>query len=134
MPRPTSFWPLAAALLPLLLPGCDGRPRDLDELVLMDSTYLDPETRRPYSGTVFRSFAADPDRHQLEAALRDGTWHGELTVYHPTGRIRYQGEMAEGSQCGGWIQIDEPTAPDDPYEAIKEELEAIVMYPPCPDR
>jgi len=120
-------------LVPLLL-GCQGAaPRDLQALVVADSSYLDPETGEPHSGPVFRSFPSDPDRRQLEGRLEGGTWEGELTVYHETGRIRYQGEMANGVQCGGWIQIEEDTPPEDPWEAIKEELESIVMYPACPD-
>ena len=136
MPRPIPIRPLfSVALVLLLLAGCRGpAPRDLDELVVSGRSYLDPGTGEPYSGPVFRTFPADPDRRQLEARLRGGTWDGELTVYHPTGRIRYQGEMANGSQCGGWIQTEEATPPDDPMEAVREELESIVIYPACPDR
>lgn len=117
----------------LLLGACFGPPpRDLAELIVEDSTYLDPATQAPYAGPVFRSFPELPDVIQLESTLADGTWQGELTVYHRTGRIRYQGEMSEGVQCGAWVENDEPEVPGSLYEEIKEELESLVMYPPCP--
>ncbi len=87
----------------------------------------------PYSGRVFRNFPGEEERVQLEATLRDGTWEGELTVYHETGRVRYQGEVSGGARCGGWIENEAPTAPETVYEAIKEDLESLVMYPGCPD-
>ncbi len=107
-------------------------PREITELVVQDSTYLDPETMLPYSGPVFRNFLGEEGRTQFEATLRDGTWEGEFTVYHETGRIRYQGEMSGGTQCGGWIENEDLVEPETVYEAIRQDLEALVIYPDCP--
>lgn len=107
--------------------------RDLDDLIVEDSTYLDPGTMLPYSGRVVRYFRGEERVRQVEATLRDGTWEGELTVYHSSGRVRYQGEMSAGAQCGGWIENENPTEPESVYQAIREDLESLVMYPECPD-
>lgn len=107
-------------------------PRELTELVVQDSTYLDPETMLPHTGPVLHTFPGDEGRVQLEATLRDGTWEGELTVFHQTGRVRYQGEMSGGARCGAWVENENPTAPESAYEAIKEDLESLVIYPDCP--
>lgn len=107
-------------------------PREVTELVVQDSTYLDPVTMLPYSGPVFRNFPGEEGRTQFEATLRDGTWEGELTVYHGTGRVRYQGQMSGGAQCGGWIENEDWVEPETVYEAIKQDLEALVIYPDCP--
>ena len=88
----------------------------------------------PYSGPVFRDFPGAEGRVQIEATLSEGTWEGELTVYHETGRIRYQGDMAQGTQCGGWVEQDDPDTPGSMYEEIKQDLESLVMYPECPGR
>ena len=125
---------LYPALAILMVASCAGpSARSLDELVVQDQSYLDPDTMTPYSGPVFRTFPGQDEGVQLRATLRDGTWEGDLTVYHPTGRVRFQGEMSDGAQCGGWIEDDRPTAPESLYEEIKQDLESLVMYPACPD-
>ena len=114
----------------LALAACaQAPPREITELVVQDSTYLDPETMLPYSGPVFRNFPADEGGTQFEATLRDGTWEGELTIYHETGRVRYEGEMSGGAQCGAWIENENPVESESIYEAIKEDLESLVIYP-----
>ena len=117
-----------------VLSGCsEPRGRDLGELVVRDSVYLDPETLVPYSGPVFRVFPPeDGGSLRLRATLRNGAWEGEMTVYHSTGRIRQQGETAGGAKCGGWTENDQPVAPASLYEEIKADLESLVMYAPCP--
>ncbi len=140
-------WAVAA----LLWAGCLGAPpRELGELVLQDSTYLDPATMLPYSGAVVRSFRGGglgdggggggglghgeggADRRlELEATLLDGVWEGEFTVYHETGRVRYEGEMSAGVPCGAWVEQENPVEPESVYEAIKQDLESLVMYPEC---
>lgn len=122
-------------LLAWALFGCAGPDgRDLGELVVRDSVYLDPETLGPYSGAVFRVFAPeDGGGVQLRATLRDGAWEGEMTIYHSTGRIRQQGETAGGVKCGGWIENERSDVPESLYEEIKADLESLVMYAPCPD-
>ena len=119
-----------------LLLGCfEAAGRDLDELVVRDSLYVDPETLAPYSGRVFRVFpVGDGGGVQLEATLRDGAWEGEMTVYHSTGRVRQQGSTAGGAKCGGWIENEQPEAPESVYDQIKDDLESLVMYAPCPRR
>lgn len=123
-----------AALSAGMLGGCSGpRGRDLGELMVRDSVYLDPETLVPYSGPVFRVFAPeDGGGVRLRATLRDGAWEGEMAIYHSTGRIRQQGETADGAKCGGWIENERPDAPESLYEEIKADLESLVMYAPCP--
>ena len=130
-PRFGRGWPVA--LVVLALGGCQAPSRELTELVVQDSTYLDPETMLPFSGRVFRNFSGEDGGPQLEAAMRDGTWEGELTVYHESGRIRYQGEMSGGARCGAWVENENPAEPETVYEAIKEDLESLVMYPECPE-
>lgn len=125
-----------AFLCAVALGGCSGPAgRDLGELLVRDSLYLDPETHAPYSGPVFRSFPAEEGGGvQLRATLRDGAWEGEMTLYHPTGRVREQGETAGGAKCGGWIENERPEAPASVYAEIKEDLESLVVYAACPER
>lgn len=129
LPRPLLLFAVALALS-----ACGRMPaREIGELVVQDSTYLDPETLLPYSGRVFRNFPGEAGGTQLEATLRDGTWEGDFTIYHETGRIRYEGEMSGGSQCGAWIENESAVEPESAYEAIKEDLESLVIYPDCPE-
>lgn len=119
--------------LTLAAVGCSPPgARDLDELRLEDSTYVASETGAPFSGPVFSTFPDDPGMVQLEGTLREGTWHGELTVYHPNGRIRYQGRLVDGTQCGAWIQNRDSIAPERIHEVLKQEIESLGMYPECP--
>ncbi len=114
--------------------ACGSIPaRDLDSLVLQDSTYLEPETLEPFSGDVFKTFRDRPEDMQLTGSLVDGTWNGELTVYHSTGRIRYQGRLVEGTQCGAWIENREAAVPESVYEELTQEIESLGLYPPCPE-
>lgn len=125
--------PALVALAAFIFFACaQTPPREITELVVRDSTYLDPETMLPYSGRVFHSFPGEDGRIQLEATLRDGTWEGEFTIYHETGRLRYEGEMSGGTQCGAWSENENPVEPESVYEAIKEDLESLVIYPDCP--
>ena len=124
---------LALAIYAVGISACGNLgPRDISELLVRDSTYYDPETLEPYSGPVYRPFDSIPDEVLLRGRLRDGTWNGELTVYHPNGMVRYQGEMANGAQCGGWLENDDDTELASEYEELVRELESIVMYPACP--
>ncbi len=99
---------------------------------MRDSTYFDPLTDAPFSGRVFHDFGGAEGGRQLEATLAEGTWEGELVVYHPTGRIRYQGEMSDGARCGAWIENENPAEPGTLHQAIREDLESLVIYPECP--
>jgi len=124
---------LSATLL-LLLGGCVGtRTADLDDLVLRDSTYLVAESLEPYTGRVVRHFASDAEKVQLEGTLRDGIWEGELTVYHESGRIRYQGRLSAGSPCGAWVENRDDEASGSVYQELKREIESMGLYPPCPE-
>lgn len=123
----------AVLLAGMLASACGpARGRDLEELVLRDSTYLDPSTLEPYSGPVYRVFPDDPERIQLEGRLREGAWNGELTVYHANGRIRYQGRLVDGAQCGAWIENATEEAAPSLYEEIVGEIENLSVYPECP--
>ena len=122
----------ACLLAPALLACVPAPTRNLEELIIQDSTYLDPASMLPYSGRVVRHFPGEDSLLQLEASLSDGTWEGELTVYHESGRVRYQGEMSGGAQCGGWIENENPAEPETVYQAITEDLESLVIYPECP--
>lgn len=125
---------IALVLMVALLVGCSsaGDPRDLRELVLQDSTYLTPETMEPFSGRVFRVFATDSTINEIEGELLDGTWHGELLVYHPSGRIRYMGSFANGDRCGPWTENTRDEELGSVYDQLVSEVEAMGLYPPCP--
>ena len=122
-------------ILPLLLlfaTACVGpAPRDLSDLVAADSAYVDPATDLPYSGPVFRVFPDDEDRIQLEGALLDGTWDGELKVYHPNGHIRYMGSFVAGQRCGAWTENADSVPEGSLYEELVSEIESMGIYPPC---
>jgi len=116
----------------VILGGCAAaESQDLAQLTVRDSTYLDPGTGLPYSGSVHQPFA-DTSGIQLRGTLADGTWIGQLTVYFPSGRVRFEGEMANGGPCGGWIENERDVDPESELLDLKRELEAIVMYPACP--
>lgn len=121
-------------LLAALTLGCAGPPaRNLDELVALDSSYLDPSTLLPFTGDVFKLFEGTRESVQLRGTLRDGTWQGELTVYHRNGRVRFQGDLVDGAQCGAWTENVEEEARESLYEELVAEIENLSLYPPCPD-
>ena len=122
-----------SVLLVLLSCAAPTPERDLDELILRDSTYLVPETMEPFTGPVFRNFESDSTQAELRGALRDGTWEGELRVYHSNGRIRYMGTLSRGAQCGVWIENRDADAPENVYEELVQEVESMGLYPPCPE-
>ena len=123
---------LRLALLILLLSGCTP-VRDLDELVQQDSAYLEPRTMEPYSGPVYRLFGDDSTKIEIEGTLRDGVWHGDLTVFHQNGRVRYSGALANGTQCGPWTENADPEPRESLYEEFVLEIESLSVYPPCPE-
>ncbi|MDP2959135.1 MAG: hypothetical protein Q8N53_22125 [Longimicrobiales bacterium] len=129
--RAARWWLLA---LWVAAPGCAGtRPVDLATLVQRDSVYLAPGTLEPYSGAVVRHFVDEPDRVQLEGRLEDGTWEGELTVYHRSGRVRYQGSLSKGAACGVWVENRKDEAAENLYRELKREIESMGVYPACPE-
>lgn len=69
----------------------------------------------------------------MEALLEDGAWEGEFTLYHSTGRIRLQGLMSRGTQCGGWVENENPEPPTSMLAEVIEDLESLVIYEACPD-
>lgn len=114
--------------------SCGGpEPVDLDVLVIRDSLYVEPGSGMPYTGPVFRDFPDGGEGPQLEGALREGEWHGEIRVYHPNGRIRYLGSFDMGSMCGPWTENADSTAGQSVYEELLDEIESLGMYPPCPE-
>ena len=127
-------WVLTRACVAVaLLTGCaELTARNIDELVVQDSMYFHPETLEPYTGPVFKRFDSDAGQVQLRARLEGGTFNGELVVYHRDGRLRFEGTMANGTQCGGWYENEDESPPDDEWEALKRDLESIVVYPACP--
>jgi len=124
---------VAAALL--CIAACSqGPPTELGTLVLRDSTYLAPGTLEPFSGRVVRHFADAPGKIQIEGTLEDGAWEGELTVYHESGRIRYQGRLSAGAPCGAWVENREDEAAGSLYLMLKQDIESMGIYPECPER
>ena len=114
--------------------GCSVEPpSELGTLVLRDSTYLAPETLEPFSGRVLRHFADAPDKVQVEGTLANGTWEGELTVYHRSGRIRFQGRLAAGVRCGAWVENREDVELTSVYETLIQDVESMGIYPDCPE-
>jgi hypothetical protein len=107
--------------------------RNLAELVLQDSTYLVPETRTPYTGDVLKYFPDQAGKVQLRGHMREGLWNGEITVYHTNGRIRYLGELADGVKCGVWTENMDPDPPKSLYKELRQEIESMGLYPPCPE-
>jgi hypothetical protein len=112
--------------------ACGTPPvRALDDLAVVDSLYVDPETRAPYTGPVVRHFDDAPEAVQIRGALRDGTWDGELVVYHPNGRVRYMGSFEGGNRCGPWVENADSTPTLSVYEDLVREVESMGLYPPC---
>ncbi|NJD19044.1 MAG: hypothetical protein FIA95_07165 [Gemmatimonadetes bacterium] len=111
-----------------------GPAADLGTLVLRDSTYLEPGTLEPFSGRVVRHFTDAPEKVELKGTLVDGTWEGELTVYHESGRIRYQGQLSAGAPCGAWVENREDAEAASVYETLLQDVESLGVYPDCPER
>jgi hypothetical protein len=107
--------------------------KDLAELVIRDSTYYAPETMVPYTGPVFSRFTLHPDQVQLEGRLQDGTWDGELRIYHRDGRIRYEGRFEHGERCGAWTENTDPRPQTNVLDELKDGIESLALYPPCSD-
>lgn len=122
---------LALLLLSVPFVGCEAPPRDLTELQVVDSAYVDPGTGTLWSGSIVRYFEDDPEKVQIEGALLEGSWHGELTVYHPNGRIRYMGSFNRGERCGAWTENADSTDLGSVYESLIREVETMGLYPPC---
>jgi hypothetical protein len=127
----------ALLLVPLLLSGCSDVVRrvvPLDDLVLRDSVYMDAETLEPFTGGVERVFNDDPREVQLRGDLVNGMWNGDIIVYHENGRIRYMGSLADGEKCGEWIENRDSDPPSDILAELKQEIESLGIYEPCPER
>lgn len=92
---------------------------------------MDPETGEAFSGPVFRAFESDSGRVEVEGALLDGAWEGELTVYHPNGRVRYMGSFRGGERCGPWTENADSTPVGSALDALVREVETMGLYPPC---
>lgn len=122
---------VVVALVGLFACAPNGPERDLRDLVLQDSTYFVPETMEPFTGRVFRPFADDSTRNEIEGGLLEGTWHGELVVYHPSGRVRYMGAFARGERCGPWTENAEDEDPGSVFDQLVSEVEAMGLYPSC---
>ena len=119
-------------LVLLVLSACVGSaPRDLSELVVEDSVYVSADTRLPYSGRVFRVFPDQPGKVQLEGSLLEGTWNGDLTVFHANGRIRYMGSFAQGDRCGPWTENLDSLPPVNLYDELVRDIESMGIYPSC---
>jgi len=121
-----------AHLVPLMwvLTGCGEAPRDLNELTVMDSVYVDEVTGSQWTGPVYRDFE-EVEGTELEGALVQGAWHGDLTVYHPNGRIRYMGSFYQGERCGAWTENTDSVDLGSVYQALIREMETMALYPPC---
>jgi hypothetical protein len=118
--------------LALASAACGAAPADLDELVRRDSLYLTPGALTPHTGGVVRYFPGGEGKVQLEGRLMRGTWEGELTVYHESGRLRYQGVMSGGAPCGAWIEDREDLEGGSLHDILKQDIESMGLYPPCP--
>jgi hypothetical protein len=105
--------------------------QNLDELMVRDSTYLDPVTLEPFSGRIVRYFVHDTTLVEVEGRLKDGTWTGELTIYHPSGRIRDQGRLVDGVKCGAWVEDGPDREAGGIYEEVVREVESLSIYPDC---
>lgn len=99
--------------------------------MVVDSLYVDPGTGLPYTGPVVRYFDDAAETVQIRGALRDGTWDGELVVYHANGRVRYMGSFENGDRCGPWVENADSTPTLNVYEDLVREVESMGLYPPC---
>jgi len=127
---------LLLLVLALASTACKDRLQTvpLDTLVLRDSVYLDPETLKPFTGRAEKAFEDDPGQIQLRGELADGLWNGEIVVYHASGRIRYMGFLANSEKCGEWVENRDDEPPVDVMAELKQEIESLGIYPPCPGR
>lgn len=131
--RSSAAWLVAAVALSAAHACGEPAPRDLSTLEVVDSVYVDPASDVPYTGPVYRPFATDSERVQVEGALSSGEWDGEFRVYHPNGRIRYMGAFDSGSRCGAWTENADSLSGGSVYEALLDEIESLGIYPPCPE-
>jgi hypothetical protein len=127
-----SLFPLLL-LTSVLTASCGpGRTTDLATLVHRDSTYLTPGSLKPFSGRVVRHFDDDPGKVQIEGTLENGVWEGEMTVYHESGRIRYQGRLSRGAPCGTWLENRDDEVTGSVFDELKKDIASMGVYPDCP--
>jgi len=119
------------ASLPLAVSCTHQEPTDLSVLQVVDSVYVAPATAEPFTGSVVRHFAAQPDEVQLKGTLRDGVFDGELVVYHPNGRVRFMGSFRAGERCGSWTENADSSATGSLHQILRREVETLGLYPAC---
>jgi hypothetical protein len=68
---------------------------------------------------------------ELEGALLQGAWQGDLTLYHSKRRIRYMGSFYQGERCGAWTKNTDSVDLGSVYQALIHEVETMALYPPC---
>jgi hypothetical protein len=123
---------LLAFHVAILSLGCGtAAPRELSDLVIVDSVYVDPASMEAFTGAVVRHFEGDSSKVEISGALLEGSWDGEFTVYHPNGRVRYMGAFEEGDRCGPWVENADSLPTESAYEDLVREVESMGLYPPC---
>ena len=123
--------------LALIAVGCsEPVPRNVDELVIQGSKYLDGETLEPYSGPVFELFSDNPseiykrwnlkdgdpdglyesywDNRQLwvKNTFKDGERNGMFEMYQYDGQLWTKGIYKDGEKCGEWFENGETVTYD----------------------
>jgi hypothetical protein len=93
----------AATAVLLALAACTGREgRSVDELVLDDGRYLEPETMRPYSGLAFATFNDQPSVVAQRLSLRDGAYHGPFEAYFDNRKLIAREYYENGVRHGAY--------------------------------
>ncbi len=104
---------------------------DLSVLQFVESVYVAPAIAEPFTGSIVRYFAAQPDEVQLEGTLRDGAFDGELVIYHPNGRVRFMGSFRAGERRGSWAENADSNTTGSAYQVLQREVETLRLYPAC---
>jgi hypothetical protein len=89
-----------AATLGVVACAGEDEGRSFDKLVREGPVFLDPDTRRPYSGVAFATFDEQPLVLPRRSSLREGTYDGPFEGYFHSRQLSARETYVDGVRHG----------------------------------